>query len=114
MNYVDFIAGNNEYKLRLSTRNVVALEKMIGCNPLMIFGVGDKIPTITDMVNVLHASLQQYQHKITLDNAWDIFDSYLADGNTPTDFIQVIIDIYRVSGLMKADKPNASEESEKN
>lgn len=110
MNYVDFTAGNKEYKLRLSTRNTVALEKALGCNPLMIFGAGDKIPTITNMVQILHAALQQYQHKITLDDAFDIFDDYLADDHTPTDFVQVILDIYRASGILKAEK----EDSEKN
>lgn len=116
MNYVDFNAGNKEYKLRLSTRNTVALEKTLGCNPLMIFGAGDRIPTITNMVSILHASLQQYQHKLGLDDAFDIFDAYLEDGHIPTDFIQVIIEVYRVSGLMKADKKDneGDEESEKN
>lgn len=112
MNYVDFTAGNKEYKLRLSTRNTVALEKALGCNPLMIFGAGDTIPTVTKMVYILHASLQQYQHKITLDDAFDIFDDYLADDHTPTDFIQVILDIYRASGIMKAEKQE--DEAEKN
>ena len=104
MNYVDFTAGNKEYKLRLSTRNTVALEKALGCNPIMIFGAGDRIPTVTNMVQILHASLQQYQHKITFDDAFDIFDEYLADDHTPTDFIGVILDIYKASGIMKADK----------
>ena len=100
MMYYDFKAGNKEYKLRLSTRAIVALEKSIGCNPLMIFGNGDTVPTITVMVAVLHASLQQMNHGITLNDAYDIFDEYLADGNAPTDFIQVIIEIYQVSGLI--------------
>ena len=30
MMYVDFNAGGKDYKLRLATRNVVALEKAIG------------------------------------------------------------------------------------
>ena len=101
MMYYDFKAGNNEYKLRLNTRNVVALEKNIECNPLMIFGNGDKVPTISVMVAVLHASLQQYHHGITMDKAFDIFDEYLADGNAITDFIPIILEIYRVSGLIK-------------
>lgn len=100
MMYYDFKAGDKEYKLRLSTRAIVALEKSIGCNPLMIFGNGDTVPTITVMVAVLHASLQQMNHGITLNDAYDIFDEYLADGNAPTDFIQVIIEIYQVSGLI--------------
>lgn len=100
MMYVDFNAGNKEYKLRLNTRNVVALENEIKCNPLAIFGNGDTVPTISVMVAVLHNSLQQYQHGITKNDAYDIFDAYLADGNSMTDFITVILDIYRVSGLI--------------
>lgn len=104
MMYLDFTAGNKEYKLRLSTRNTVMLEKQLGCNPLAIFGSGDTIPTITQMVNILYASLIQYNHGITLNDAYDIFDAYLADGHTMTDFIQVIVDIYKTSGLIKTEE----------
>lgn len=99
--YVDFSAGGKEYKLRLNTRNIVSLEKALGMNPLAIFGNGETMPTITTLVTILHASLQQYQHNITLDGAYDIFDNYLADGNTMTDFIPVVLDLYRVSGLIR-------------
>lgn len=102
--YKDFSAGNKDYKLRLNIRNTVALEKMLGCNPLAIFGGGDRLPTITEMVAILHASLQQYQHNINLTAAQDIFEEWLEDGNTPTDFIQVIIDIYKVSGIIARDE----------
>lgn len=101
MLYFDFNAGNKDYKLRLNTRNVVALEKMLGCSPLAIFGDGETLPTITTMVAILFCSLQQYQHNITLDAAYDIFDEYLADGNSVTDFLTVIIGVYKVSGLIK-------------
>lgn len=100
MLYVDFNAGNNAYKLRLNTQNIVALEKALGCNPLMIFGKGDSIPSITTMVTILHASLQQYQHNITINEAYKIFDAYLEDGNAMTDFISVIVEIYQASGIM--------------
>lgn len=104
MNYVDFTAGNKEYKLRLGTREIVVLEKQLGCNPLTIFGNGDTIPTVTTMVQILHASLQQLNHGITLNDAYDIFDAYLADGHTMTEFITVIIEIYKMSGLIGNEK----------
>ena len=104
MNYVDFTAGNKEYKLRLGTREIVVLEKQLGCNPLTIFGNGDTIPTVTTMVQILHASLQQLNHGITLNDAQDIFDAYLADGHTMTEFIPVIIEIYKMSGLIGNEK----------
>lgn len=113
MLYFDFEAGNKAYKLRLSTRNIVALEKQLGCNPIAVFGAGDTIPTISAMVSILHASLQSYQHNITINDAYDIFDAYLADGHAMTDFIPVILDIYRVSGIIK-DTGSQEESEEKN
>lgn len=113
MLYCEFTAGGKEYKLRLTTRNIVALERQLGCNPLMIFGIeGDKIPTISDMVAVLHASLQALEHGISLEKAYDIFDAYLEDGHTSVDFIKVIMEVYQVSGIIN--KELEEEENEKN
>ena len=109
MNYIVFTADNHEYKLRLTTRNIVALEKKLGCNPLSIFGNGDTIPTITIMVHVLHAALQPLNHGITLDDAYNIFDAWIADGHAMTEFLSVILDIYRASGLISQGN-NESEE----
>ena len=105
--YYTFTVNDTDYKLRLNTKNVVELEKKLGCNPLGIFGNGDKIPTVTEMVTVLHQALQQFQHGITINDAYTIFDNYIEDGNTATDFIPVIVDIYKASGIIK-------EENEKN
>ena len=110
MMYYDFKAGNREYKLRLNTRNIVSLEKQLGCNPLMIFGAdGESIPTVSAMVVILHASLQTYEHGITVDKAYEIFDDYLEDGNSTVDFVNVIMEIYKASGIIKI-----ASDSEKN
>lgn len=103
MNYIDFSAGNKNYKLRLNTRNTVLLEKQLNCNPLSIFGDGETIPTITIMVSILHASLQQYHHSVTLNDAYDIFDAWLSEGNSTTDFIPIILEIYKASGIIPKD-----------
>ena len=108
MNYISFEAGNETYKLRLNTRAVIELEKKLGCNPLSIFGKGDTIPTITIMVYVLHAALQPLQHNLKLENAYDIFDRYLEDGHTMMDFLPVMIDLFKASGLL------TTEDNEKN
>jgi hypothetical protein len=104
MNYVDFTAGNKDYKLRLNIRNTVALEKQLGVNPLMIFGTGDVMPTITQMVQVLHASLQQYNHGISFADAETIFEEWLNDGNSVPDFLPIIIEIYKASGIIGNEK----------
>ena len=112
MMYVDFNAGGKDYKLRLATRNIVALEKAIGCNPLSIFGNGEELPSITTMVMILWQSLQKFHHNIGLNEAYDIFDEFLEE-KTAMDFIPVILDIYKVSGIIQNDN-NKEVESGKN
>jgi hypothetical protein len=112
MNYITFEVANKSYKLRLNTRNIVLLEKQLGCNPLSVFGNGDTVPTITTMVAILHASLQQYNHGISLNDAYDIFDEYVADGHSAVDFIPTILEIYKASGIIPDDVKE--EEEEKN
>ncbi len=110
MNFINFEVGNNTYKLRLNTRNIVMLEKQLGCNPLNIFGANyDTVPTITVMVAILHASMQQLNHGISINDAYDIFDDYLADGHATTDFIPVIMELYKASGIIPKDAKGEEE-----
>ena len=111
MMYVDFSAGNKDYKLRLNTRNTITLEKQLGCNPLSIFGDGETIPTVTTMVQILYNSMQQLNHGVSFNDAYDIFDEWLEDGHVTTDFLSVIVDIYKVSGLIQNDKDSATEKN---
>jgi hypothetical protein len=109
--YFDFEAGNKAYKLRLTTKAVMALESKIGCNPTMVFGVNKdnpRVPTVTEMVHILHNSLTHFHHGITFNDAMEIFDAWLDEGHTNTDFLAVIINIYKVSGII----PNTSEDTE--
>lgn len=114
MLYIDFEAGNKAYKLRLNTRSVVMLEKQLGCNPLAIFGEGDTIPTVTQMVAILHASLQQYNHGITVNDAYDIFDAWLSEGHSTVDFVTIILDIYKASGIVPNEANPEEADNEKN
>lgn len=111
MNYINFEVGSKTYKLRLNTKNIVLLEKKLGCNPIMIFMKDgrERIPTITEMVTVLWACLQQYHNEIKFDDAFELFDEYLESGNKSTDFISVIVEVYQACGIM----PKAEEEEER-
>jgi hypothetical protein len=70
----EFKVNDKVYNLRLSTRNVIKLEEKIGCNPLAIFGEGDKVPTVATMMAVLWASMQQLNHGVSESDVYDIFD----------------------------------------
>ena len=114
--YFDFEAGNKAYKLRLTTKAIMALESKINCNPMMIFGSGNRVPTVTEMIHILHNSLTHFNHGITFDGAMKIFDEWLEDGHTPTDFIAVIVEVYKVSGIIPTteDTDDEAEDNEKN
>jgi hypothetical protein len=114
MYYVNFTAANKDYRLRLNTMNIVTLEKALGGNPLTIFGDGDRLPTTTEMVAILYNSLQPLNHGISLTDAYSIFDAYLADGHSATEFIPVIMEVYKASGIIKADNVSVNEVEEKN
>ena len=100
MMYYDFEACGEAYKLRLSAREICVLEPTLGKNPLMVFS-GDSLPKITEMCAILHASLQELNHGVSMEKVYNIFDEYLADGHTPSDFISVILEVYKVSGLLE-------------
>lgn len=110
--YFDFEAGNKAYKLRLTTKGVMALESKIGCNPMMIFGNGNRIPTVTEMIHILHNSLTALNHGITLNDAMNIFDKWLEEGHTPTDFIAIIVGIYKESGIIPKESEISTEEDD--
>lgn len=102
MLFYNFKAGDKEYKLRLTTQAIINLEKKIGMNPLMIFGAkGETVPTVSTMIQVLAAALEPYNHGIGEKETYAIFDTWLNDGNVITDFINIILEIYKVSGLLK-------------
>lgn len=101
MMYYDFQVGEKVYNLRLTTRNIIKLEKKIGVNPLAIFGNGDTVPTLTTMLAVFQYALPN----ATESEAYDIFDKWLEEGHTLADFIPVILEVYKISGLIKDENP---------
>ena len=100
--YTEFKAGEHTYKLRLTTHGVVALEKSLGYNPLQMFmGIDeDVLPKFSDMITVLHQMLQAYEHGITLNDAYDIFDKFIEDGHTMWDIIPILIEAFQQAGFL--------------
>lgn len=101
MNYIDFEAGNKTYKLRLNTRNTIELERKLGCNPLAALGEG--VPTIEKLVLIIHASMQPFNHGISVDDCYNILDAYFDDGNTIKELTEVLVNLFKVSGLFPKD-----------
>ena len=114
MNYVLFTVKGKDYKLVLTTRTMVELEKRLnGRNPISILMdvADDKLPTITEMILILWCSMVKYNHGISLDDGYNIFDDYVAEGHTYTDFIEVMMKIFETSGLINT---KSTEDSDPN
>lgn len=105
------------YKLRLNTRGSVALEKALGRSPLDILMKFDEgqMPTLTDIIIILHAMLQPMNHGMSIERVYDLYDAYVADGHHLFDLIPVIVEVFQESGyLAKPSEGNIEADVEKN
>lgn len=106
MLYTTFTVKDRDYKLRLNARACVDLEKKLGTNPLNIFvnmfGENDRVnlPPIGDIITILHASLQAYEHGMNIDKVYELYDAFIAEGHTQLDIIPIVAEIFKVSGLI--------------
>ena len=100
--YVEFTAGERTYKLRLTTRGIVQLEKSLGYNPLQMFmGIDeDVLPKFSDMIKVFHQMLQAYEHGISENDTYDIYDAYVADGHSMWDLMPILIEVFQEAGFL--------------
>lgn len=105
MLYTTFTVKDRDYKARLNVKACVELEKKLGSNPLNIFikmTEGDTItlPPVGELMLILHQSLQAYEHGITMDKVYEIYDDFISEGHNQMDIIPIIVDIFKVSGLI--------------
>lgn len=112
MLYTTLKVKDYEYKLRLSAKSCIELEKRLGGNPLNVFMQieNGKLPTLATLLTMLHQSLVEYQHGITMDFVYTLYDDYCSEGNNMMNLIQVLIEVLKTSGFI----PESDGEPEKN
>lgn len=106
MLYKSFTVGDKEYKARLTAKACVDLEKKMGTNPLNLFAEmanNQSVPKMEDLLTILQASLTTYQHGMTMDSVYELYDAMADDGMTIMDLIPLIMDIFKVSGFFSDD-----------
>lgn len=103
MLYHTITIKERDYKCRLAARNCVDLEKKLGTNPLNIFiDIAKKgtVPDLEVLMIILHASLQKFQHGISLDDTYNIYDEFVDEGHNLMDLVPELLEIFKVSGLI--------------
>lgn len=95
---------NKDYNLKLSARACVDLEKKLGTNPLNVItrlADNDELPSLETLLTILHCSLTTYNHGISLDDVYTLFDKYVDEGHTMLDLIPLILDVFKTSGFIR-------------
>ena len=100
--YTELIIGSEGYKLKLTTRASVQMERALGYNPIiMLMKIDDgEMPKLNDLLIILQFMLQTYHHGFNLDKVYDLFDKYVADGHSMFDLIPVFVEVFQQSGYL--------------
>lgn len=112
MNFVPLTIGEKEFKLRLDLKNTQALEKVVGTNPVnVLLGVAEgKMPSASFTAACLHASMQKFHNGMTMTKVNDLLDEAIDQGMSITDFMEPLMDVFQVSGLIPKNAEETDEE----
>lgn len=111
MLYITETIAGKDYKLRLGAQNCVDVEKKLGKSVLDVLLAmapneeggsvkGIAAARINEICIILQGAMQRYQHGITLENVFDLYDEHIDQGGTYEDFIKYINDVLEVSGFL--------------
>ncbi len=115
MLYTTLRVGDTEYKLRLPVKVIADIERKLGGKSIIgLFGSGDikDLPNVTSIVTVLHGALQSYQHNVSLDKTYEIFEAYLAHGGSYAGIIAEFVELLKVSGFFREAVSTSEEASQ--
>lgn len=105
MRHTTWLVDGQEYKLRLGVSDVMNLEKRLGRNPMdLLMGIQQgKLPTLTASLAVIQAAMTKFHHGVAAQDVIRIYERYVDSGNSYTDLLPVITEIFEVSGFFKSD-----------
>lgn len=105
MLYRTLTVGGEDYKLRLTTKHTVELEKKLGGNPvngLMNMRNG-QLPSATFVSTCLHACLQPLNKDMSMDKVYDLMDKAAEEGVGNIEILDIITDVFQDCGLIPKD-----------
>lgn len=93
------------YTCKFTTQACIESEKKLGTNPINVFMKASEgeIPKLSDLMTIFHGCLSEYNHGISLQDSYKIYDDYCAEGGNIISFISVLVDILKDSGFIPKD-----------
>lgn len=105
MNYYKFEIGEREFESRLTTKGIVDLEKKLGTNPLNVLMAveGGQLPQIGVLLVILQVATKEDGKLLKLDQWYDLYDEFVSEGNSIAELLEMIVEIFSISGLLPKD-----------
>lgn len=93
--------GGRQYKLKLTTPEILELEKKYKTNLMNIMGSGEGgMPALTVMLDITHAAMKPFEHGMKMQDVIALFGKYEAEGGSQLEFFtKVYMNIFAVSGF---------------
>lgn len=109
--YAEWTVKEETYKLKLTTADVASLEEKFNTNLLNII-MSNGMPALSIMLQITHKAMNKFHHGIKLNKVYELFDDYLDEGGSQTDFMtNVFIPIYQASGFLSEKMGEEMEQS---
>lgn len=112
--------GDTEYKLKLTTQEIIRLENLFNANLLSVISSNtenNEMPPLKVMLLITHGAIKKYNHGIKEKDVIELFDKYEEEGGSQLSFMtDVFLPIFQVSGFFsqaQADTMNKNIEEAK-
>ena len=112
--------GDTEYKLKLTTQEIIRLESLFNANLLSVISSNtenNEMPPLKVMLLITHGAIKKYNHGIKEKDVIALFDKYEEEGGSQLSFMtDVFLPIFQVSGFFsqaQADTMNKNIEEAK-
>ena len=112
--------GDAEYKLKLTTQEIIRLESLFNANLLSVISSNtenNEMPPLKVMLIITHGAMKKYNHGIKEKDVIELFDKYEEEGGSQLSFMtDVFLPIFQVSGFFsqaQADTMNENIEEAK-
>ena len=107
--FATMTVGGVTYRLKITAQAAIEFEKKVGTS---IPRAWVRLDEIQIQAEIIHAALKAYNSGIGFDEALDVIDRFIAEGNCIEDLMDIIKEIYIVSGFMKRAPTPASSEAD--
>lgn len=91
--------GEETYRLRLDTAKIIEVERTLGKSLLN----ASADTSLTSILTILHGAIQRYQHGITIQEIYKIYDRYVSAGGSMFEVLDIIMKVLENAGFTAPD-----------